>query len=228
MSISLPVLTIAALTNGLNPCGIGMTITFLGYLLVFGGKNKDKFGLLKIGLIYILSVFVTYLFTGLMFYGLAYYMQRWWITRVIKYIIGGLIILAGMVQIKDVFWRELPFHLVMPKKGYDKLSILMEKTGVMATIAVGILTTVFSTPCMMPLYMGTAAVLARSGLPMVMVLLYFLYYNLIFILPLIVILTVMVGGKQVVEMKEWEHKNTKWMRFSLGIAMIIVGILIVK
>ena len=53
---------------------------------------------------------------------------------------------------------------------------------------------------------------------------YFLYYNLIFILPLIVILLVMTGGKQIVEMKEWEHKNTKWMRLLLGLALLGVGI----
>jgi len=28
-------------------------------------------------------------------------------------------------------------------------------------------------------------------------------------------------------MKEWEHKNTKWMRFVLGIAMIVVGLVII-
>jgi len=56
---------------------------------------------------------------------------------------------------------------------------------------------------------------------------YFLYYNLVFIMPLIIILTVMVGGKQVVEMKEWEHKNTAGMRFVLGMALVVMGIIIV-
>jgi len=51
---------------------------------------------------------------------------------------------------------------------------------------------------------------------------------LIFILPLVLILVVMGEGKQVVDMKEWEHKNTKWMRFILGAALIIVGYLIVS
>jgi cytochrome c biogenesis protein CcdA len=67
-------------------------------------------------------------------------------------------------------------------------------------------------------------VIARSGLPMAKVLGLFLYYNLIFILPLIVILMVMAGGKQIVNMKEWEHKNTKWMRFVLGAALVLVGV----
>ena len=227
MDISIPVLTLAALTNGLNPCGIGMMITFLGYLLVFGAKGKDSNYILKTGLVYILSVFVTYLMLGLLFYGAAYYLQRMWIASVFKYIVGGALMVAGLIQLKDVFWIDLPVHLRMPKAGFEKLSKLMAKTSTSVTILIGVLTTIFSTPCMLPLYIGTTAVIARSGLGMTKVLGLFLYYNLIFILPLIVILLVMSKGKQVVNMKEWEHKNTKWMRFVLGIAMIVVGLVII-
>ncbi len=228
MQISIPVLTATALANGLNPCGIGMLITFLGYLLVFGGRSKDKKWIYKIGLVYILSVFVTYLLLGLAFYSAAYYLQRWWLAGVFKYVIGGAIMVAGFIQLKDVFWQDLPIHLRMPKVGFEKINKLMAKTSVGVAALIGFLTTVFATPCMMPLYIGTTAVIARSGLPMAQVLGLFLYYNLVFITPLLVILLAMGEGKQVVDMKEWEHKNTKWMRFLLGVALIIVGYLIVS
>lgn len=224
--INLPILTATALANGLNPCGIGMLITFLGYLLVFGGKGKEKNWLIKIGIVYIGTVFVTYLLLGLMFYQVAFYMQRWWLAGVFKQILGGAIGLAGLIQLKDVFWQNSPIHLRMPKKGFEKINKLMARTSMGVTVLIGVLTTVFSTPCMLPLYIGTTAVIARSGLPMAAVLGYFFYYNLIFILPLIVILVSMVGGKQVVEMKEWEHKNTTWMRFLLGVGLIVMGTII--
>jgi len=228
MEISLPILTVTALTNGINPCGIGMLITFLGYLLVFGGKNKNKKWIYKIGFVYILSVFVTYLLLGLVFYGAAYYLQRWWLAGVFKYLIGGAILIAGLIQLKDVFWQESPIHLRMPKVGFEKINKLMAKTSVGVAALIGFLTTVFSTPCMMPLYLGTTAVIARSGLPMIKVLGLFLYYNLIFILPLIGILLAMGEGRQIVDMKEWEHKNTKWIRLVMGILLVFVGILIVR
>lgn len=224
MEINIPILTAAALTNGLNPCGIGMMITFLGYLIVFGGKGKDKNWILKTGAVYILSVFVTYLLTGLLFYGVAYYIQRWWLATVFKYIVGGVLVVAGLIQLKDVFFPELPFHLRMSMKGFEKVTKLMAKANLGITALIGFLTTVFATPCMLPLYVGTTAFIARSGLPIASVFGLFIYYNLIFILPLIVILFVMAGGKQVVNMKEWEHKNTKWMRFVLGVALVIVGL----
>lgn len=224
--INISILTATALANGLNPCGIGMLITFLGYLLVFGGKGKEKGWLVRTGVVYIGTVFVTYLLLGLLFYQVAFYMQRWWLAGVFKQMLGGIIVIAGLIQIKDAFWQNLPIHLRMPKMGFERINKLMAKTSTGVTVLIGILTTVFSTPCMLPLYIGTTAVIARSGLPIVSVLGYFLYYNLIFILPLVVILVSMVGGKQVVEMKEWEHKNTTWMRFLLGMALIIMGVII--
>lgn len=226
--INLGILTATAFANGLNPCGIGLLITFLGYLLVFGNKGKDNKYLWKTGAVYIGSVFVTYLLMGLLFYGVAYYLQRWWLASVFKYIIGGAIIIAGLIQVKDVFWDQLPFHLRMPMKGFEAINKLMSRTGYGITALIGVLTTAFSSPCMLPLYIGTTAVIARSGLPMVKVLGYFLYYNLIFVLPLFFVLGVMASGREVVEMKEWEHKNTKWMRFVLGFALVAVGILIIK
>ena len=227
MSISFWSLTLAALTNGLNPCGIGMMITFLGYLLVFGQNKKDKYYLWKLGGVYIGAVFVTYLFIGLFFYGLAFYLQRLWLASVFKYVIGGVIFLAGLIQIKDGIWPDSPIHLRMPDFGGKKINQLMARMSLPMAALVGVAVTAFSTPCMLPLYVGTATVIARSGLPMALVLAYFLYYNLIFILPLIVVLAVMGAGKEVVAMKEMEHKYGRWMRLLMGLVLVVVGYLII-
>ena len=227
MSISFWSLTLAALTNGLNPCGIGMMITFLGYLLVFGQNKKDKYYLWKLGGVYIGAVFVTYLFIGLFFYGLAFYLQRLWLASVFKYVIGGVIFLAGLIQIKAGIWPDYPIHLRMPDFGGEKINQLMAKMSLPVAALVGVAVTAFSTPCMLPLYVGTATVIAGSGLPMALVLAYFLYYNLIFILPLIVVLAVMGAGKEVVAMKEMEHKYGRWMRLLMGLVLVVVGYLII-
>lgn len=226
MAPGLGTLTLWALANGLNPCGIGMMITFLGYLMVFGSGKKN--GVLKLGVVYIGSVFLTYLTIGLLFYSLAFYLQRIWLASVFKYLIGGGVMIAGLIQLKDVVWPNSPLHLQMGKAASKKVGQLMKTASLPMAALVGVAVTAFSTPCMLPLYVGTATVLARSGLPMMLVLFYFLYYNLIFILPLIVILVVMVKGKEVVAMKELEHKYGKWLRLIMGIVLLIVGYLIVS
>lgn len=224
--INLPLLTGAALANGLNPCGIGMMITFFGYLLVFLSNVKKK-DLLKMGGVYLLAVFLTYLFVGLVFFGVAYYLQRLWIAGIFKGVMGGMIMIAGLIQIKDGLFPDLPIHLRMSGWGSEKINKMLSKMSLPMAALVGVGVTAFSTPCMLPLYVGTATVLARSGLPTITVLGYFLYYNLIFILPLIVVMVVMYAGKQVVSMREWEHKWGRWMRFVLGLALLVAGYLII-
>lgn len=229
MSVNLTTLTIAALVNGLNPCGIGMMITFLGYLLVFGfKKSKDSRSLYLNGGLYITSVFVTYLLLGLFFYGLAFYLQRWWLASVFKYVLAGGMFIVGLIQIKDAFWEHLPVHLQMSSKGYERINLLMAKSGKWMAVVVGVLTTMFSTPCMLPVYVGTTSYLARSGMPMWQVLVLFLYYNFVFILPLLVILIIMIGGNRVVEMKEWQHRNTKWLRVCMAVVLFVVGYILIK
>lgn len=232
--INIPALTGAALTNGLNPCGIGMMITFLGYLMVFPSSPKASKGrgggsnLLLLGVVYIWSVFAAYLLIGLFFYGAAFYLQRLWIAQYFKWFIGLAVALAGLIQLKDSLFPELPIHLRMGEWGSRVIENLLSKASVPMAALTGLATTAFSTPCMLPLYVGTATVLSNAGLPMWQVLLYFIYYNLIFIGPLFVVLFIMVRGKDVVMMKEWSHKYERWIRGVMGLVMILVSYLIVR
>jgi cytochrome c biogenesis protein CcdA len=74
--VSLPLVTLAGIVDGLNPCAIGMLLLLLGYLIVFA-KKPEK--VLRIGGIYIASVFMTYLTLGLLFYkGVATIQQAGW------------------------------------------------------------------------------------------------------------------------------------------------------
>lgn len=225
VGINLPLLTVAALANGLNPCGIGMLVMFLGYLVVFGagGKANQK-KLWLMGLIYILSVFVTYLLLGLVFYNLAYYFQRTQLASLLFQVMGAVLVLAGAIQVKDGFWPESPIHLRAPEWASKKLLGLMEKISYPMAAFLGMAMTAAGTPCMLPLYVGTATVLVNSGLRTAEVLGYFIYYNIIFIAPLLVVLFVLAKGSQLTNIKELEHKWGRWSRLLMGLLMSGMGI----
>lgn len=218
--LSLPLVTIAGLVDGINPCAIGMMVTLLGYILVFGAEKQKGAKILKIGLLYILTVFLTYLTIGLVFYNLAYYLQRTMLAVWFNKVIGAGLLLAALIQIKDFFWPDSPIHLRIPGASKEKLAGLVEKTSVLATVLLAVAVTVLETPCSLPVYVGTATLLAQSGLPMIGVLGYFAYYNFLFILPLIAVLLIVFFGKRVVEMREWEHKAERWMKLALGIVLL--------
>ncbi len=126
-------------------------------------------------------------------------------------------------MLKDVVWPESPIHLRIPGASKKRLMGLVERVSYPATILLGIMVTVLETPCSLPLYVGTATVLANSGLPLVLVIGYFIYYNLLFVLPLIVVLFLVWKGKELVEMKEWEHRAEKWMKLSIGLLLLAVS-----
>lgn len=218
--VSFPLVTIAGLVDGINPCAIGMLLLLLGYLLVFAKKQRQ---VLQLGSLYIISVFFTYLLIGLVFYTFinAFQQSVWfdWVNRVI----GGLLILGGLIQIKDFFRPDIGPHLRIPSVSKDSLMQLIEKGSVPGVVGLGVLVTALETPCSLPLYVGTATVLAQSGLSPIIVALYFLYYNLLFVLPLIIVLVLVWKGKAVVELSEWKHQAEKWMQLALGILMVLVG-----
>lgn len=216
--LSFPLITVAGLVDGINPCAIGMMVMLLGYLLVFAKKPER---VLKTGLLYIGTVFLTYLVVGL---GLYSFVSKFDLTgeaKILNYVVGGVLGIAGLIQLKDFLGIEGGPHLRIPTASKESLQSLVEKVNYPTTILLGILVTLLETPCSLPIYVGTATILSKSGMAFPLVVGYFLYYNLLFVLPLLVVLILMWRGQKLVEMKEWEHKAKRWMH--LGLSVVLVG-----
>lgn len=218
--LSLPMITVAGFVDGINPCAIGMMVMLLGYLLVFANKPER---VLKTGLLYVGTVFVTYLVVGLGLYSFVSQFDLSPGARVLNWIIGGVLTIAGLIQFKDFLGIEGGPHLRIPTASKERLQGLVEKVSYPMTIVLGILVTLLETPCSLPIYVGTATILSQSGMAFPLVMLYFLYYNFLFVLPLIVVLIVMWRGKKLVEVKEWEHKAKRWMHLGLAVVLLVMG-----
>lgn len=241
--VSFPLVTLAGLIDGVNPCAIGMLVLLLGYLIVFAKKESSVF---KIGLVYILTVYLIYLLVGLIFFRSVAFLTQSGVSLWFRKIIGVILLLAGLINLKDFVFthfnlhgrhppvggRALQFieniHLEVPGTTHVILRKYVERSTVPATIILGVLVTLFETPCSLPIYVGTATILAQSGLAPILIMLYFLYYNFLFVLPLIVIWQIVLRTKRLVEVREWEHKAKKWMKLSLGLLLAIMGFWMIK
>jgi cytochrome c biogenesis protein CcdA len=219
--LSFPMITIAGLVDGINPCAIGMMVMLLGYLLVFAKKPER---VLKTGFLYVFTVFITYLVVGLGLYSFVSQFDLTGGATVLNWVVGGVLTIAGLIQFKDFLGIEGGPHLRIPTASKERLQALIEKTSYPTTIVLGILVTLLETPCSLPIYVGTATILAQSGMSLFLVMLYFLYYNFLFVLPLLVVLIVMWRGQKLVEVKEWEHKAKRWMHLGLAIVLLAMGI----
>lgn len=224
--VSLPLITVAGLVDGINPCAIGMMVMLLGYLLVFsqGSGKKIEKRMLAIGAVYIATIFITYISVGLLFYSTIAQLHASAFRAWVNTAIGAVLLIAGGIQIKDFFKPEWPIHLRIPTASKSKLLPLIEKATIPGTVLLGFLVTILETPCSLPIYVGTATILAQSGLPLIIVLGYFLYYNFLFVLPLILVLLVIWRARRVVAMKEWEHKAEKWMKLAIGVVLLAMGV----
>ena len=222
--ISLPMVTVAGLVDGINPCAIGMMVMLLGYLLVFAKKPER---VIKTGLLYVGTVFATYLVVGLGLYSLVSSVDLSLYAKVLNYAIAVVLGVAGLIQFKDFLGIEAGPHLRIPTASSSRLQALVEKVSYPTTMLLAILVTLLETPCSLPIYVGTATILSQSGMPFPLVIGYFLYYNFLFVLPLLVVLVIMWRGKRLVEMKEWEHKAKKWMHLSLSLVLIAMSVWLV-
>lgn len=219
--LSLPLITVAGLVDGINPCAIGMMVMLLGYLLVFAKKPER---VIKTGLLYILSVFLTYLIVGLGLYSIVSKYDLTSGARILNLTVGVILLIAGLIQFKDFLGIEKGPHLRIPTASKARLMTLIEKVNYPATVFLGILVTLLETPCSLPIYIGTATILSQSGMPFPLVTIYFLYYNFLFVLPLIIVLVVLWRGKKLIEVKEWEHKAKKWMHLGLALVLVAMGV----
>lgn len=218
--ITFPLITIAGLVDGINPCAIGMILLLLGYIIIFAQKPEK---ILKLGGLYILTVYLTYLSIGLIFYRSIEAFQFTAYRIVFDRILGAVLLIAGLLNLKDFFFPGKGFSLEIPQKARPQLLKLVEKVSWPTTIVLAILVTLLETPCSLPIYLGTATILNHSRFSTPIVLAYFLYYNLLFVLPLIVILFLVWRGRKMVSLKDWEHKARRWMKLSLGVLLVLIS-----
>lgn len=222
--ISLSLIVLAGLIDGINPCAIGMLILLLGYLMVFAKQPEKMF---LTGTIYIAVIFITYFLLGYLFSNIVYQLLAWpyyaRVSEIIKYVIVGLIVLAGLINVKDFFWYGKGLTLGVSQSKVPILMRYIQKASLPATIILGVLVTLFELPCSLPLYVGAIAMMATLY-SVWATLGYLLVYNLMFILPLAAVFVIILTTKKIAIAKDWQERGNKWMKLSMGLAQILIGV----
>lgn len=217
-------LTVAGLIDGINPCAIGTLILLLGYLMVFAKKENL---MLPLGAIYITTIFITYFLIGVIFSGLASQLLHWaaypLISQIFKIAVLTIIALAGLLNIKDYFWYQKGLSLGISKKQSGIILKYLEKISFPTVIVLGVLVTLFELPCSLPIYIGSVTIL--TGLfSWAKVMLYLLWYNLMFIVPILIVFVALLWSKRIFEAKDWQERSNKYMKLMLGLSQIIIAV----
>ncbi|WEL19093.1 cytochrome c biogenesis CcdA family protein [Candidatus Nanohalococcus occultus] len=209
---------VTAAVDSINPCAIGVILLLVATLI----KQDRKRDILKVGGIYVATVYLTYFFAGLgilhFLVGLPVQLANYITTGVAMLVIAG-----GLLEIKDFFWYGKGTSLMIPEEYAEKIADKMDSLTLLSAIGLGIFVAAVELPCTGGPYLAILTVLSQQGINLTAYGLMALY-NLIFVMPLILIVAASyLGSYKVSEMKEWKHMNKAKMRLGAGLLMIFLG-----
>jgi cytochrome c biogenesis protein CcdA len=219
-SLSLGAIIAAALIDSINPCAFGVMVFLSTYLAAVGSKSR----LLKVGLIYVFTVFLTYLLAG---FGLLHFLSSFsTVTIWIYKIAGAILIVAGLINVKELFWYKKGISLQISEEKKPLIEKFIYKTSIPSAIILGFLVSAFELPCTGQVYLGILAILSKAAASAKMLGFVWLFiYNLIFVAPLIIILLLFYFDKKTNWFTNMKDSRKKWLRFFMGLGMLILGTL---
>ena len=217
-------ITTLALADSVNPCAIAVLTMVLMAILIQNPEKRKR--VLCGGLAFVASIYIGYLFYGVviiqLFKGFAELLRE---NSV--YIYNGLGILAmvmGALNIKDFFmYKKGGIATEMPIFLRPKVKKIIQKiTSPLGAFIIGFLVTLFLLPCTIGPYIIASGLLSDLGtlgaLP------WLLYYNLLFILPMLIIVgLVYYGFTKVQDVSGWKERNIKKLHLIAGILLFAVG-----
>ncbi len=215
----LPLLIIAAITDSINPCAFSILILTIAFLI---SMERLRSGILKIGGAYILGLFATYVLIGL---GILQALHLFNTPHFMANVGAALLIALGGINLINEFFPAFPVKLRIPHAAHRKMAELMEKASLFTAFLLGALVGLCEFPCTGGPYLMVLGLLHdqatfASGLG------YLILYNLIFVLPLVVILLIASDKALLGKVQDWRKSKTGKMRLWGGIAMILLGAVI--
>ncbi len=214
----------AALADSINPCVFGVLIFLLAVMLRLF-KNRKK--MLIAGLLYSLVVYLTYLALG---FGILKLTVSFEFANAVYWGAAVIAIFAGLLEIKDFFWYGKGLSLQMIPGASDRLKRYTKKiekiqkkhsgVSMLLVASLGVFVVLVELPCTGAPYFAVLALLAKGDYATAVP--YLLLYNLIFILPLFVIIGMAYFGKGA-KLEAWRKRHRGFMRLVIGLFLISLG-----
>lgn len=223
VDITLPTLAtvlVTAAVDSINPCAIGVLILLVSTLIV----TKRQHELLRIGMLYVGAVYVTYFAFGL---GLIAFLASipLVLTEYISITVGFIVVIAGLVEIKDYFWYGKGYSLMISEKHAETIKKKMKQLSVGTVIFLGAFVASVELPCTGGPYLAITLLLAQNFNLTAFVLL--IIYNIIFVMPLVVILALVMFGTKIQNIQAWKQNTKAAMRLAVGLILISLGWLLI-
>ncbi|MCI5820768.1 MAG: hypothetical protein MR039_03315 [Elusimicrobia bacterium] len=228
----------AGLADGVNPCAFAVIVFFVSFLAAYKYTKKE---IIVVGSAYCLAVFLAYVLMGLGAFHVLYAMKSFkYVTLVVQWGMVGLCGVFLLLSLYDfiVYQRtkksekmllQLPtnykvyIHKVMRFFLKDKHSSMWRL--LLAAFLVGFVVSGVEAVCTGQVYLPTIVVILKEvNQHFWRATEFLLFYNLMFILPLVLVFVLTLCGKESATFNDWLKKHLGLTKFLL--CLVFLGLLI--
>ncbi len=228
----------AGLLDGVNPCAFATIIFLISYLTLLGKKGKQ---LILIGAIYTFAVFITYFLIGILGLHILEFIRNLKVVGIlfkIIYLITGLLVLIfSFLSFYDFYiykkGKTADMKLQLPIKIKQQIhKYIREKSKmhnfVIASFLIGFLVSINELFCTGQVYLPTLIYMSNITGYKLKAYLYLVIYNLLFILPLIIIFITAYWGISSKIMANLTKRHLGKIKILMGIFFLVLGIFLLS
>lgn len=225
--LTLPAVVGAALIDSLNPCAFALLLVFVATMLQrqpdAAGVAAARRWLLSRGGIYVLGIFLTYLVLGLGLLGTLQLAKGLSGSHVVGRAAAVFALGLGLVALQEALLPELGTRL-SAHMDMGRLRAIVGRVSLPALFGAGVLVGLCTVPCAGAVYLAVLALLSTQvsfyqGVG------YLVFYNLVFVSPLVVVLAVASSPPAYRQMARWQLHHRPYLKFGTSAAAIGIGLL---
>jgi len=212
----LPLVLTAGLLDSVNPCAIAILLIFIALMFTF---KRARIEVLSLGLTYIAGIFVSYFAIGI---GIFKVINLFGIPHFFSLVGAWIVIVVGVLGILEYFFPNKIRVLSIPLKSRQIIASWAMKATLPTSFVAGLLVGVFEFPCSGAIYLAILGLLNDQA-SFLKGIIYLLVYNLMFVLPLIIILLITSSRMITERLLAMDEQNSNRLRLLSALIMIGIG-----
>lgn len=222
---------VAGLLDGINPCAFATIVLFISYMSLVGRRRKE---ILATGIAFTSAVFVTYFFLGMGALRFLEYLNSFSIVAKIIYMVAAIATFTlAVFSFYDAYkakrGKAREIKLQLPKLLKDRIHKIIRKhtraSGVIAgALVIGFSVSVLELVCTGQVYLPTITFVAGVEGMRIHAIPYLLLYNLMFVVPLLIVFGLVYLGATFVQLGGFLQRHLMGVKLGTGILLLGLSI----
>lgn len=226
---------LGGLLDGINPCALSTLVFLISVLTLVRARRRH---LLLIGAFFCAGSFLTYSAIGFgllrALHALAYFRV---LQKAVDIGLVGVLLVLATVSFRDA-WRYAQTHsssaitLQLPDNLKQFIHRLLRtrlggRAQLTSAFAIGMAVTALESVCTGQVYVPTLTLVVRSGTTSLRAIAYLTLYNVMFVLPLIIVFICTYQGLKLAKLMAWSARNVAVAKVLLGFFFLsLAGLLL--